>query len=99
MLTLSFDACSLSASVPVGSSEDASAPKTDPLDSQLGTSRSHSPATAGEEKPVPGNKDTLSPENIDSYADIGLVQSNSPSYSASEPQLQNNPSLPSFTVS
>nr|XP_029123791.1 uncharacterized protein LOC105056461 isoform X3 [Elaeis guineensis] len=89
---------SLSASVPVGSSEDASAAKTDPVDSELGTSRSHSPATEGEEKPVPGKKDTLSPQNIDNYADIGLVQSNSPSYSASEPQLQNNPSLPSFTA-
>ncbi|XP_008797669.2 uncharacterized protein LOC103712805 isoform X1 [Phoenix dactylifera] len=89
---------SLSAAVPAGSSEDASAAKTDPVDSQLGTSRSHSPATAGEEKLVPGKKDILNPQNIDSYADIGLVQSNSPSYSASEPQLQNNPSLPSFTA-
>ena len=101
MLTLNLVADSISTSVPVGSSGNASGDDHGDLSDGQATTRSDSPASASEsEQATPGNSEPLNHQNTENYADIGLVQSHSPAYTSSHThQLQAPTSLPSFSVS
>lgn len=94
--------CSLSASAPESSSDEASASKhVDLPDDQVLNSGSNSPASgAVPEHQFLVTKESSSPQNLDSYAEIGLVHSNSTSYPPSESQQQiDTPELQNFSVS
>lgn len=93
--------CSLSASVPESSCDDASGSKlVDSLEDQVRNSGSDSPpSVVASDQQLSDKKESSSPPNLDSYGDIGLVQDNSPSYAPSESHQQDPPELSGFSVS
>ncbi|XP_072990513.1 uncharacterized protein [Typha latifolia] len=95
------DHCSLStsASASVGCSEKVSASdQTDPMDSQVRTTRSDSPASNAESvQPLSENKESLHPEEVSNYQQIVMVSNQASSYRLPDTQLlQDSPSLESF---
>lgn len=93
--------CSLSASIPESSNDDASGSKlVDSLEDQVMNSGSDSPpSAAASDQQLTDKNESSSPQNLDSYGDIGLVRDNSPSYAPSESHQQVPPELPGFSVS